>query len=40
MVTKVTGSLLLLSEFAGREFSDAVVALDRVSAVVIRTRSR
>ena len=39
-VTRVTGNVVHLSELAGREFSDAVVSLDRVSAVIVRVRGR
>jgi hypothetical protein len=40
VVVKVAGNVVHLSELAGREFFDAVVALDRVSAVVVRVRTR
>lgn len=40
VVSRVAGNVLHLSELAGRELSDAVVALDRISAVVIRVRAR
>jgi hypothetical protein len=39
-VSKVTRDALHLSELTGREFFDAVVPLDRISAVEIRVRSR
>ena len=39
-VSKVTRDALHLSELTGREFFDAVVPLDKISAVVIRVRSR
>lgn len=37
---KVAGNVVHLSELSGREFFDAVVSLDRVSAVVVRVRQR
>ena len=40
VVSKVTRDVLHLSELTGREFFDAVIPLDRISAVVIRVRSR
>jgi hypothetical protein len=40
VVVKVGGSVVHLSEIQGREFFDAVVALDRISAVLIRVRGR
>ena len=40
VVVKVAGNVVHLSELSGREFFDAVVPLDRVSAVVGRVRAR
>ena len=40
VVTSVGDKVVHLSELTGREFFDAVVSLDRISAVVIRVRSR
>jgi phage-related minor tail protein len=40
VVTTVGDKLVHLSQLTGREFSDAVVALDQISAVVIRVRGR
>ena len=40
VVTAVGDHVVHLSELTGREFFDAVVSLDRISAVVIRVRSR
>ena len=40
VVTSVGDKVVHLSELTGREFFDAVVNLDQVGAVVIRTRSR
>jgi hypothetical protein len=40
VVSKVGGGIVHLSEIQGREFFDAVVALDRVSAVLVRVRGR
>ena len=37
-VTKVGDHVVQLSELAGREFFDAVVPLDRIIAVILRTR--
>ena len=39
-VVKVGERVVHLGELQGREFFDAAVSLDRVSAVVIRVRSR
>ena len=39
-VVKVTANVVHLGELQGREFFDAVVSLDRISAVVVRTRTR
>ena len=39
-ITKVGEHVVHLSELAGREFFDAVVSLDQLPAVVIRTRGR
>lgn len=38
VVTAVGDHVVHLSELTGREFFDAVVSLDRISAVVIRVR--
>ena len=38
VVTSVGATVVHLSELSGREFFDAVVPLDRVSAVIVRTR--
>ena len=38
VVTAVGGTVVHLSELTGREFFDAVVPLERVSAVIVRTR--
>jgi hypothetical protein len=38
VVTSVGATVVHLSELTGREFFDAVVPLDRVSAVIVRTR--
>ena len=38
VVTTVGATVVHLSELTGREFFDAVVLLDRVSAVIVRTR--
>jgi hypothetical protein len=40
VVTSVGDKVVHLSELSGREFFDAVVSLDRIGAVVIRTRTR
>ena len=40
MVTAVGDHVVHISELSGREFFDAVVPLDRISAVVIRARGR
>ena len=40
VVTSVGDKVVHLSELTGREFFDAVVNLDQVGAVVIRTRPR
>jgi phage-related minor tail protein len=40
VVVKVAGHVVHLSELSGREFFDAVIALDRISAVVVRVRTR
>jgi hypothetical protein len=40
VVTVVGDHVVHLSELTGREFFDAVVSLDRISAVVIRVRNR
>jgi len=40
VVTAVGDHVVHLSELTGREFFDAVVSIDRISAVVIRVRSR
>jgi len=40
IVTKVGDKVLHLSELTGREYSDAVVNLEQIGAVVIRVRSR
>jgi hypothetical protein len=40
VVAKVGGSVVHLSEIQGREFFDAVIALDRISAVLVRVRGR
>ena len=40
VVASVGDKVVHLSELTGREFFDAVVNLDQVGAVVIRTRSR
>ena len=39
-LTKVTGQAVHLVELGGREFFDAVVALDQVQGVVLRVRGR
>ncbi|MCZ7624923.1 MAG: hypothetical protein C3F12_07235 [Candidatus Methylomirabilota bacterium] len=39
-VTMVGNALLHLSRLSGREFYDAVVSIDRISAVRIRTRDK
>jgi hypothetical protein len=39
-VTAVGDQVVHLSQLAGREFFDAVVSVDRISAVVIRTRAQ
>ena len=39
-VSALSGSAVQLSELAGKEFYDAVVAMDAVAAVVIRTRDK
>jgi hypothetical protein len=39
-VVKVAANVVHLGELQGREFFDAVVSLDRISAVVVRTRTR
>ena len=38
VVTSVGATVVHLSELSGREFFDAVVPLERVSAVIVRTR--
>ena len=40
VVSKVGATVVHLSEIQGREFFDAVVALDRISAVLVRVRGR
>lgn len=40
VVSKVTRDVVHLSELSGREFFDAVIPLDRITAVVIRVRAR
>jgi len=40
IVSKVTRDVVHLSELSGRELFDAVVPLDRITAVVIRVRTR
>ena len=40
VVTTVADHVVHISELSGREFFDAVVSLDRISAVVIRVRAR
>ncbi len=37
-VTKVGDHVVQLSELAGREFFDAVIRIDGISAVILRTR--
>ena len=37
-VVAATGDLVHLSELTGKEYFDAVVATDRIAAVVVRTR--
>ena len=37
-VTAVTGNLTHLSELAGKEYFDAVVATDKIESVTIRTK--
>ena len=39
-VVKVSDRVVHLGELQGREFFDAVVSLDRVTAVLVRVRSR
>ena len=39
-VAKVGQSLVHLSELTGREFFDAVVPIERIQAVIVRTRTR
>ncbi len=39
-VTMVGNSLVQISKLTGKEFYDAVVSIDKISAVRIRTRSR
>jgi hypothetical protein len=40
VVRDATKDLAVLGELSGREFFDAVVDLDAVEAVIVRTRSR
>ena len=40
VVTAVGDHVVHISELSGREFLDAVIPLDRISAVVIRARGR
>ena len=40
VVTAVGDQVVHLAELSGREFFDAVVSLDRISAVVVRARGR
>src|SRR5438046_961432 len=40
VVVKVGANVVHLGELQGREFFDAAVSLDRISAVVVRARSR
>lgn|SRR5262245_57983675 len=40
VVTMVGDQVVHLSQLTGREFFDAVVSLDRVNAVVVRTRGQ
>jgi len=39
-VAAVNGALVQLSQLAGKEFFDAVIAMDAVAAIVIRTRDQ
>jgi len=39
-VTKVGDSLVHLSKLSGKDFYDAVVLIDRISAVIMRVRDR
>jgi small nuclear ribonucleoprotein (snRNP)-like protein len=40
IVREVGNQMVYLSELAGKEFYDALVRIDRISAVIIRARSR
>jgi hypothetical protein len=40
VVTTVGDKVVLLKDLTNREFFDGVVSLDRVTAVIVRTRSR
>jgi hypothetical protein len=37
-VGKVTGKLLVLQELSGKEFFDAAVNLEKISAVIVRAK--
>ncbi|MDG4551578.1 MAG: hypothetical protein P9F19_05740 [Candidatus Contendobacter sp.] len=38
-VKEVTGSLVQLSELSGKEFYDAVIALEGIKAVIVRVKT-
>lgn len=40
MVAKVGDSVVHISRLTGREFYDAVVRIDRINAVILRTRTK
>src|SRR5262245_37302870 len=40
IVARVTDTAVHLSEITGREFSDAVIRLDHITAVIVRVRGR
>ena len=39
-VTEVTGKLVVLQELSGKEFYDAAVNLEKVTAVIVRAREK
>ena len=39
-VTEVTGTLVVLQELAGKEFYDAAINLEKITAVIVRAREK
>jgi len=39
-VREATGKLVVLGALSGREFFDAAVAIEKIEAVIVRTRSK